>query len=51
MESLALLSLLTTNEIAAHESHGQILGVFVLAEPDGVVLVVKVIPEVGNGNT
>ena len=39
----------TSDEVAAHEDHGQLVAVFVVAPPDGVVLLVELVPEVRNG--
>merc|ERR1719209_1294222 len=39
----------SSDEVARHEDHGQLVIVLVVASPDGVVLVVKVLPEPGNG--
>ncbi|GMT10606.1 hypothetical protein PFISCL1PPCAC_1903 [Pristionchus fissidentatus] len=38
-----------TNEVAAHESERELLGELVLSIPDGPVLLVEVLPEVGDG--
>ena len=39
----------TCDKVAALEGKCKLLGVFVLAIPDGVSFTVKVLPEVGNG--
>lgn len=37
------------DEVAAHEHLGQLLGVLVLRVPDGIVLRIELLPEVGDG--
>ena len=40
----------TGDEVAGHEDLAQLLGELVLADPDGVALRVKVLPEEVNGD-
>ena len=43
-------TILTSDQVGCHENFGQLVGVLVLAEPHGVELLLKVLPEVWQGN-
>lgn len=44
-----MLHKLTSDEVAAHEHLRELLRVLVLSVPDGIVLRVELLPEVGDG--
>ena len=37
---------ITSDQVAAHEDHGELIAVLVITPPDGVVLFVELVPEV-----
>lgn len=39
----------TSDQVARHEDHGELIVVLVIAPPDGVILLVKLVEEVGDG--
>ena len=43
------LSRIFTHQVARHEDHGELIVVLVVATPNGIVLLIKFLPEIRNG--
>ncbi len=41
--------LITSDQVARHEHHGEFIIVFVVTPPDGIVVLVELFPEIGDG--